>query len=93
MRKITTKKFDDLEVDFAWAPNFDGSCLIQYREDRRLPLIAADWDGISSIHFTDEEAEREYDWEGYTRLDAVITNPDGSVQIRLVKEARNNEVA
>lgn len=86
MRKITTKNGTH-EVDFAWAPTFDGTCMIQYADDRRLPQIAADWDGLDTMHFTDEEAEREYDWEGYTRLTQITTPQAGKVQVTLVKEA------
>ena len=85
MRIITTKK-GKFEVDFAWAPTFDGTCMIQYSDDRRLPTVAADWDGLETIHFTDEEAEQEYDWEGYTRLTQITTPQPGKVQLILAKE-------
>lgn len=84
MRIITTKKGRH-EVDFAWAPTFDGTCMIQYADTRRLPLVAAEWDGLESIHFTDEEAEQEYNWEGYSRLTQISIPQPGKVQIILAR--------
>lgn len=85
MRIITTKN-KTVEVDFAWAPTADGSCMIQYADDRRLPEIAAEWDGLETIHFTDGAAEKEYDWTGYTRLMQITTPQHGKVQIVLAME-------
>ena len=85
MRTIKTTK-GTYEVDFAWAPTFDGTCMIQYADDRRFPEIAAEWDGLGTVHFTDEAAEQEYDWEGYTRLTHLTTPQPGKVQVILSKE-------
>lgn len=85
MRTITTSR-KTYEVDFAWAPNSDGSCTIQMTDDRRVPVIAAEFDGLESIHYHDGPAEQEYDWTGYTRLVTVLTLHGNVVQIRLKKE-------
>ncbi len=86
MRKITTSKGTEHEVDFAWAPTFDGKCLIQLRDGRRVPEIAAEFDGLEHIHFIDAEAEREYDFDGYTAIVGFFRNPDGGIQIQLERE-------
>lgn len=86
MRTITTAK-GTIEVDFAWAPTFDGKCMIQYADDRRFPLISDDWDGLDTLHFSDGDAEQEYDWTGYTRLTQMTVPEPGKVQIVLSKEA------
>lgn len=86
MRKITTSKGTEHEVDFAWAPTFDGKCMIQMHDERRFPEISDEFDGLESIHFIDGEAEREYDFDGYTKLVWLIRNSDGSIQIQLAKE-------
>ena len=64
MRTITTSKGTEHEVDFAWAPTYDGKCMIQMPDERRLPEIAEEFDGIEHIHFVDGEAQREYDYAG-----------------------------
>jgi len=77
-----TKTYD---VDFAWAPTFDGGCMIQMNDQRRIPEIAAEFDGIEKIHCVDDGAGQEYDWEGYSRLKSITSN-NGKVQITLAKE-------
>ena len=86
MRTITTSKGTEHEVDFAWAPTFDGKCMIQLLDERRFPEIAAEFDGLERVHFNDGEAEREYDFDGYTALVGLIRNPNGGIQIQLAKE-------
>ena len=82
MRTITTRT-GTTEVIFAWSPTFDGKCMIQLHDDRRLSEIAADYDGLDSITYTDEDAEQVYEWEGYSVLDGIVTASPGVVQITL----------
>ena len=85
MRAITTDRGEAYEVDYAWAPLSDGSCLITMQDDRRLSVIASEFDGLQRIHYTDDDAG-EYDWEGYSRLTDLGTVQPGRVRIKLVKE-------
>lgn len=86
MRTITTKN-GTFNVDFAWAPTADDGCMIQYADDRRIPDIANDWDGLESIHFDDGPTELQYEWIGYTRLTSVTVVRGNKIQIKLEKEA------
>ena len=86
MNRITTSSGKTFDVQFAWAPDPMGKCMIQMPDERRLPEIAADFDGVERVHYVDESAEREYDWDGYTALDAIMRQPGGAVQILLAKE-------
>lgn len=81
MRTVITNK-GSYEVNCAWAPNFDGSCVIQYQDGRRLPEIASEWDGLETVCFIDEEAEKEYTWDGYNRL-IFISRTINGIEIRL----------
>jgi hypothetical protein len=60
--------------------------MIQMHDERRFPEISDEFDELESIHFIDGEAEREYDFDGYTKLVWLIRNLDGSIQIQLAKE-------
>lgn len=84
MRAITTDQGKTYTVDYAWAPLADGSCLITMQDDRRLPVIASEFDGLQMIHFADDETG-EADWEGYSRLIDLDTIQPGKVRIKLVK--------
>ena len=85
MRTLITHK-GTYKVDFAWAPNNDGSCLIHMVDDRRIPEIAAEFDGLQSIHYFDAPAGRDYEWKGYSKLANIITVREGIVQITLRQE-------
>ncbi len=85
MRAITTDRGKTYEVDYAWAPLADGSCLITMQDDRRLSVIAAEFDGLQRIHYADDDSG-EYDLEGYSRLTDLDTIQPGKVRIKLKKE-------
>lgn len=85
MRAITTDRGNTYEVDYAWAPLSDGSCLITMQDSRRLPVIASEFDGLQMIHFVDDETGAA-DWEGYSRLTDLDTVQPGRVRIKLKKE-------
>lgn len=84
MRAITTDRGNTYEVDYAWAPLADGSCLITMQDDRRLSVIASEFDGLQKIHFVDDETGAA-DWDGYSRLTDLDTIQPGKVRIKLVK--------
>lgn len=71
MKTITTSAGKTYEnVDYAWAPLRDGTCMIALRDARRLPAIAQEFDGLSHIHYTNT-ATGEYDFDGYSELTEI----------------------
>ena len=85
MLTITTSKGKTYEnADYAWAPLFDGSCGISIEDARPIYQIAEEFDGLESIHCVDTAAEREYNFEGYTKL-VKIEITGASVQMKLIK--------
>lgn len=86
MRTITTSKGKTYTVISAWAPSvIDGSCGIQLLDARRLPEIAAEFDGLTHIHFSDSQTG-EYDFDGYTQL-VSIRRKDDVCHLKLMQEA------
>ena len=85
MRTITTKKGTH-EVRFAHAPTFDGKCMIRMDDNRRIPAIAEEFDGLESIRYADNEAGLSCEWTDYSRVDGIITVSPGVVQITLDRE-------
>lgn len=85
MRTITTSK-GTYDVDYAWAPTFDGACMIQMHDLRRIPEIANEFDMLEKIVYYDSDLKREYEWIGYTRIRDLYSKSDGTVQITLEKE-------
>lgn len=60
--------------------------MIQMEDDRRIPAIAEEFDGLQSIHYEDTEAEASYDWDEFSKLDSIVTVSPGVVQITLNRE-------
>lgn len=85
MRIVKTKN-GTYTVDYAWAPLMNGSCGISLRDQRRLPEIASEFDGLSRIEFLDTETMiTPVLFEGYTKLWSIANN-DGIVTMHLSKE-------
>lgn len=91
MRTITTPQGTH-EADFGWAPTFDGRCMFQIHDTRRVPAIAEEFDGLDSIAYHDDEPEMDYRWTWYNHLDSVTVTEPGKVQITLSKEVSNGGV-
>lgn len=91
MVTVTTSKGKTYEAEFAWAPITRGRCMIRISDDRRLPVIAEEFDGLEHIHMSDPGAEREYDWDGYNRLVSIV-RMDSIVDMELIQEAGNGAV-
>lgn len=90
MRTIMLDGGKTFEVDFAYAPTFDGACHIRLSDNRRLPEIAADFDGVSRVHFEDT-ATGAMDFDGYTKLQLIHADVD-AVTIKMVKEAATDAI-
>ena len=88
MRTIKTSKGKTFDVEYAWAPTMDGACGIGLLDTRPLHRIAADFSGLTHIHFTDTETG-EWDFDGYTVL-SMISRAGGIVRIKLVKGEETN---
>lgn len=71
MKTLTTNKGLTYEVDYAWAPLLDGTCRIQMIDDRPLSVIAPEFEGLSSIHYS-ESSTGEYEYDGYDILSGIV---------------------
>lgn len=89
MIRITTDKGNSYECDFAYAPTYDGGCMIKMTDPRPLSVIAPEFDGLESIHAVDPLAG-ESDFDGYNTLTAISRQPAEGVLIRLAKVGRAN---
>ena len=68
MRTITTDKGITYEVEYTWTMAGDDRTLsIALKDKRPLSQLAAEFEGLSRIHFVDEKTG-EMDFLGYTRL-------------------------
>lgn len=78
----------EIPCDFADV-TFDGTFLAQYHDDRRLPEIAMDFDGLPEVTVIEPVLEKHY--AGFSWLAGVSITADGTVQVRLRKEAKADE--
>lgn len=84
MQTITTSKGKTYEVDYAWAPLFDGSCRIAIHDSRLISEIAPEFEELTSIHYSNPGTS-EIDWIGYNKLIAVSMQGDSLVEIVLMR--------
>jgi len=87
--KITTNRGKTFDVSFVCFPLMDGrKMLIDMVDDRPLPDIASDFDGLESIVKTDviNEKDVQEQYDGYGRLVAIKRNAaSGTVLLTLEK--------
>ena len=69
-RMIATSKEKTYEVDYAYAPLFDGACGISLSDNRDLLTVAEEFDGLDWIELTDIDGQK-YRFEGYTELISI----------------------
>lgn len=81
---ITTSRGQTFDVFWCWAPTADGSLMLSLQDERRLPEIAADFDGLASIRRTSEE-EGDAVYQGYDDLRGISRGSSGDVIITLGK--------
>lgn len=89
MQSITTSKGKTFDVEYAFAPTYDGAFTARFHDGRRLPEIAADFDGLATIVLHNGEESCTFD--GYTRLISVM-RMDNSVVVKMVKEAADDAI-
>lgn len=84
--RLKTSKGNEYDVAFVDGPTIiSGRVILEMADPRRLPEIAAEFDGIARLERTDEN-QGDKSWEGYTELAAITRQPGGSVLIQLAKE-------
>ena len=79
---ITTSRGKTFDVDLFFHYAREDSCSITLQDERRLPEIAQDFDGLDSITLNDPAGATQY--TGYNRLTRVQIIR-GGVQLRLEK--------
>lgn len=83
--KLKTSKGHEYEVLSADGPTFtSGAVMIRLQDQRRLPEIAAEFDGLESFERTCE-IQGNKAWEGYSVLNMITRLDDGSVRMALKK--------
>lgn len=84
--KLKTSKGNEYDVAFVDGPSIvSGRVILEMADPRRLPKIAAEFDGLTHLERTDANQGNKR-WEGYTELAAITRQPSGSVLILLAKE-------
>lgn len=81
---IVTSKGKTFEVLWCWAPTSDGSLMLAMRDTRRLPEIAADFDGLDRIERSSED-EGDKVYGGYDDLRGIARSSAGDVIITLTR--------
>lgn len=84
MRTITLPNGNTYEVKYAWGPTYRGTCEISFNDDRRLPAIAEEFDGIDTINFHDDDVG-DLVFKNFTKL-VSITERNNEILISLSEE-------
>lgn len=83
--KIKTSKGHEYEAAYLGGPTQLGDLvMLQYADGRRLPEIAAEFDGLDWLERIDENQGDKH-FAGYSRLNGISRN-GGNVLIELAKE-------
>lgn len=84
--RMKTSNGSEYDVAFVDGPSIvSGRVILEMDDPRRLPEIAAEFDGIARLERTDEN-QGDKTWEGYTELASITRQPGGTVLIQLAKE-------
>lgn len=84
--KLTTSKGKEYNVQWVDGPTItNGMVMIQLADDRRLPEIAAEFDGVERVERV-SETQGNKTWEGFTRLQRISVVGEGRVLVALGKE-------
>lgn len=69
---ITTSKGKVLDIEWAWAPvGMFKDMMLQFRDDRPLSEIVADFEGCEHFRRQSEE-EGDMDFDGYTAVKSIV---------------------
>lgn len=84
--KLTTSKGKTYDVEWVDGPTtISGTVILCMHDARRLPEIAAEFDGLESLK-RESEDQGNKTWTGFTALNRISRNADGYVQIALARE-------
>lgn len=83
--KLTTSKGKDYQVEWIDGPTMTtGNVMLRMVDKRRLPEIAAEFDGLEWLK-RESENQGNKEWKGYTSLQRISTDGN-TVTIALGKE-------
>ncbi len=84
--QLKTSRGNEYDVAFVDGPSIvSGRVILEMADPRRLPEIAAEFDGLEHMERTDPN-QGDKRWDGYTELAAITRQPSGTVLIQLAKE-------
>lgn len=82
---IQTSAGKTFSVNYAYAPVFDGSCMVEVTGDNRLiSQIASDFEGLERIEKHDPDL-RDETYTGYSILSSIVRQPNGAVTLKMLK--------
>lgn len=82
---VTTSKGKTFDINWMWAPvGVNRDLMLEYKDERLLSEIAADFEGCESFH-RESELEGDKDWIGYTGLRSIIRADRDVVQLTLYR--------
>lgn len=88
--KLTTSKGNEYSVDFIDGPTItDGLVVLKMHDKRHLPEIAAEFDGLEWLKRESEE-QGDKEFVGYSELQRISRNVDGTVTLAFAKEVNAN---
>lgn len=67
---IQTSRGQTFDVRWCWAPVSDGTMMLCLQDERRLPEIAADFDGLEQIDRI-SAIEGDMTYEGYSEMTGI----------------------
>lgn len=86
--KLTTSKRLTYDVEWIDGPAMiSGAVNLRMQDNRRLPEIAAEFDGLESMK-RESETEGDKEWKGYTELLRISRVMPGVVTIAMAKPAQ-----
>ena len=91
MVTITTDKGYSYNAICAYAPTYNGNCVVQLNDWRSLSDIAAEFDGLNNIHLSDP-VTGDLDFNGYSRLVSIFVDNAYVVTIQMSKPITNGAV-
>ena len=84
--QLKTSKGKTYTVEWADTSTFTGDMLLEMHDDRRLPEIAGEFDGLAWLERIDEN-QGDKRFEGFRRLIAIQFTGNDRVMLTLQKEA------
>lgn len=83
-KSITTSQGKTFPVLSVFSPGQENALRISLKDSRRVPAIAADFDGLTSLVYTDDARNTETEYRGFDTLYRVQSE-NGTVSLILKK--------